>query len=46
MKKGMEESYIEDLADRGGPVYVLVSGEGAAKRWIRGARRPGYAASK
>ena len=45
MKKGMEESYIEDLANRDGPVHALVSREGAAKRWIRGACRPGYAAS-
>jgi hypothetical protein len=40
MKKGMEESYIEDLANRGGPVHALATREGAAKRWIRGARRP------
>jgi hypothetical protein len=40
MKKGMEESYIEDLANRDGPVHALVTREGAAKRWMRGARRP------
>ena len=42
MKKGMEESYIEDLANRGGPVHALATREGAAKRWYRGACRPGY----
>jgi len=36
----MEESYIEDLANRGGPVHALAAREGAAKRWVRGARRP------
>ena len=36
----MEESYIEDLASHGGPVHALAFREGAAKRWIRGARRP------
>src|ERR1035441_1114274 len=40
MKKGMEEAYIEDLANRDGPVHALVSGEGAAKRWFRGAAGP------
>jgi hypothetical protein len=40
MKKGMEESYIEDLANRDGPVHALATREGAAKRWCRGARRP------
>jgi hypothetical protein len=40
MKKGMEESYVEDLANRDGPAHALVSREGAAKRWCRGARRP------
>jgi hypothetical protein len=40
MKKGMEESYIEDLANRDGPDHALATREGAAKRWIRGARRP------
>jgi hypothetical protein len=40
MKKGMEESYIEDLANRDGPVHALATREGAAKRWFRGARRP------
>ena len=36
----MEESYIEDLASHDGPVHALAIREGAAKRWIRGARRP------
>ena len=36
MKKGMEESYVEDLANRDGPAHALVSREGAAKRWCRG----------
>src|ERR1019366_4656975 len=36
----MKESYIEDLANRDGPVHALATREGAAKRWIRGARRP------
>jgi hypothetical protein len=36
----MEESYIEDLANRDGPVHALVTREGAAERWLRGARRP------
>jgi hypothetical protein len=40
MKKGMEESYIEDLTNRGGPDHALAFREGAAKRWFRGARRP------
>jgi hypothetical protein len=39
-KMGMEESYIEDLANRDGPDHALATREGAAKRWIRGARRP------
>src|SRR5664280_2531485 len=34
MKKGMKESYIEDLANHGGPDHALVTREGAAKRWI------------
>lgn len=25
MKKGMEKSYIEDLANRGGPVHALAT---------------------
>ena len=40
IKKGMKESYIEDLANHGGPDHALATREGAAKRWIRGARRP------
>jgi len=36
MKKGMEESYIEDLANRDGPDHALATREGAAKRWFRG----------
>jgi hypothetical protein len=40
MKKGTEESDIEDLANRDGPVHALATPEGVAKRWIRGARRP------
>lgn len=40
MKKGMEESYIEDLASCDGPDHALATREGAAKRWLRGARRP------
>jgi hypothetical protein len=40
MKKGMEESYIEDLANRDGPDHALATREGAAKRWFRGTRRP------
>ena len=40
MKTGMEESYVEDLASHDGPEHALASREGAAKRWIRGARRP------
>jgi len=39
-KKGMEESYVEDLASHGGPGHALATREGAAKRWIQGARRP------
>src|ERR1700682_2223742 len=46
MEKGMEESYGEDLASHDGPVHALATREGAAKRWIRGARRPGYSAPK
>ena len=42
----MEESYVEDLASHDGPVHALAFREGAAKRWIRGARRPGYSAPK
>jgi hypothetical protein len=42
MKKGMEESYIEDLANRDGPDHALAFREGAAKRWSQGACRPGY----
>ena len=38
MKKGMKESYIEDLANRDGPDHALVSREGAAKRWFFGVR--------
>ncbi len=33
MKKGMKESYIEDLANHGGPDHALATREGAAKRW-------------
>jgi hypothetical protein len=40
MKKGMEESYVEDLANRDGPDDALAFREGAAKRWFWGARRP------
>jgi hypothetical protein len=40
MKKGMEESHIEDLASHGGPVHALAFREGAAKRWVRGTCRP------
>jgi hypothetical protein len=40
MKKGMKESYIEDLANHDGPDHALATREGAAKRWFRGARRP------
>ena len=36
----MKESYTEDLASHGGPDHALATREGAAKRWIRGARRP------
>ena len=46
MKKGMEESYIEDLANRDGPVHALATREGAAKRWMSGCAQAGYAASK
>src|SRR4051812_48419694 len=42
----MEESYVEDLADRDGPVHALAFREGAAKRWCGGARRPEMAGSK
>ena len=41
MKKGMKESYIEGLAIHGGLDHALATREGAAKRWIRGARGPG-----
>ena len=40
MRKGMKESYVEDLASHGGPGHALATREGAAKRWIQGARRP------
>jgi hypothetical protein len=40
MKKGMEESYVKDLANRDGPAHALAFREGAAKRWCRGACRP------
>lgn len=46
MKKGMEESYIEDLASCDGPDHALATREGAAKRWLRGATQAGDAASK
>jgi hypothetical protein len=36
----MEESYIEDLASRDGPVHALRPVRGAVKRWVWGARRP------
>jgi hypothetical protein len=36
----MKESYVEDLASHDGPVHALATREGAAKRWVRGARRP------
>src|ERR1700745_1466954 len=36
----MKESYVEDLASHDGPDHALAFREGAAKRWIRGARRP------
>src|ERR671910_2029741 len=41
MRKGMRESYVEDLASHDGPDHALAFREGAAKRWIRGARGPG-----
>ena len=34
MKKGMKESYVEDLANHDGPDHALATREGAAKRWI------------
>ena len=34
MKKGMKESYTEELASHGGPDHALATREGAAKRWI------------
>jgi hypothetical protein len=40
MRKGMKESYVEDIASHGGPGHALAAREGAAKRWIQGARRP------
>ena len=40
MRKGMKESYVEDPASHGGPGHALATREGAAKRWIQGARRP------
>jgi hypothetical protein len=40
MRTGMKGSYIEVLATHGGPSHALATREGAAKRWIRGARRP------
>jgi hypothetical protein len=40
MRTGMKGSYIEVLATHGGPGHALATREGAAKRWIRGARRP------
>ena len=46
MKKGMEESYVEDLASHDGPDHALATREGAARRWCRGAGRPAIAASK
>jgi hypothetical protein len=46
MKKGTEESYVEDLASHDGLAHALAFREGAAKRWCRGARRPAIAASK
>ena len=36
----MKESYVEDLASHDGPGHALATREGAAKRWIQGARRP------
>ena len=36
----MKESYVEGVALHGGPVHALAFREGAAKRGIRGARRP------
>jgi hypothetical protein len=36
----MRESYVEDLASYDGPAHALATREGAAKRWVRGARRP------
>jgi hypothetical protein len=36
----MRESYVEDLASHDDPVHALATREGAAKRWVRGARRP------
>jgi hypothetical protein len=40
MRKGMKESYVEDLASHGGPGHALATREGAAKRWFQGVRRP------
>ena len=33
MKKGMEESYVEDLASHDGPAHALAARECTAKRW-------------
>ena len=41
MRKGMRESYIEELASHGGPDHALATREGAAKRWT-GCTRAGY----
>ena len=40
MRKGMKESYVEELASHGDPGHALATREGAAKRWFQGARRP------
>ena len=36
----MKKSYVEGVALHDGPDHALATREGAAKRWIRGARRP------
>jgi hypothetical protein len=40
MKRGMGESFVEDVASQGGSVDALALRGGAAKCWVWGARRP------
>ena len=42
MKKGMEESYVEDLASHDGPAHALAFREGRSEALVSGCAQAGY----